>query len=248
MAWLPSHQDLRTHPKTRKAARRLDVTLPTMIGHLHLLWYWALDLAPDGDLSKFDDEDIADGADWTGDPEQFVDALAGCGSGGAPGFIDPDRRLHDWAEYGGKYGKRVDAARKAAAARWHSESNAGAMPTHSERIAPVEQPQSNRNAEERRGEEKREQTPKRPRKRALPPDWSPNDQHRTYATEHGIDVDFACSQFRDHHTAKASTFVDWDRAFNTWLRNEGRWNGTKRKPPPQLANVHQLQANEGGRF
>lgn len=111
MAWIPSHQSLRDHPKTRKAARRLGVTLPTMIGHLHLLWYWALDLAPDGDVSKFDDDDLSDAADWTGDPATFVAALVECGPGGTVGFIDSDRRLHDWDEYGGKVAA-ADARRR----------------------------------------------------------------------------------------------------------------------------------------
>ena len=164
--WIPSHQDLARHPKTRKAARRADVSLPTMIGHLHLLWYWALDLAPDGDLSKFDDEDLADAAMWEGDPETFVAALIDCGPGDQDGFLDPDHRLHDWDQYGGKYRKRVEAGRKGAEARWSdapaeeptpdgsavseppdSDRNATAMPPHSDT-------NGDRNAEERRGEEK----------------------------------------------------------------------------------------------
>lgn len=165
MAYLPSHQELASHPKTRKAARQTGMSLPTMIGHLHLLWWWALDHAPDGDLGKYDADDLADAAMWEGDPEAFVKALRECGSAGGEGFLHADGKLHDWAEYGGKYGKRVAAARKAAAARWDSESSPDAerpqsasdaepMRSHSGCSANASPAHARGNAEERRGEEK----------------------------------------------------------------------------------------------
>jgi len=164
MAYLPSHQELASHPKTRKAARKLGVSVPTMIGHLHLLWWWALDHALDGDLGKYDAEDLADASMWEGDPETFAKALRECGSAGGEGFLHADGKLHDWEEYGGKYGKRVDASRKAAAARWHPEDDADAMQAHSEGNADASgnasPPHDDGNAEERRGEEQ-DQTPLR---------------------------------------------------------------------------------------
>ena len=167
MAYVPSHQELREHPKTRKAARKADVSIVQMIGHLHLLWWWALDHAPDGDLSKFDADDLADAVMWEGDPEVLAKALIDCGPGDSEGFLDADWKLHDWEQYGGKYGQRVAAAKKAAAVRWQSDRNADAssqpptdthqngtnpdahataMPPHSDRNA-------GGNAEERRREE-----------------------------------------------------------------------------------------------
>jgi len=108
MAWIESHQALRLHPKTRKLARRVGGTA-TAVGHLHCLWWWALDYAPDGDLSRFSDEEIADGAEWAGDPTEFVTALRDSG------FVDvATQSLHDWSDYGGKviYKRVADAARK----------------------------------------------------------------------------------------------------------------------------------------
>ena len=153
MAYLQSHQTLATHPKTRKMARRLDASIPAVIGHLHLLWYWALDHAIDGDVSRFDPDDLADAAGWEGDPDTFVKALTDCGSGGAAGFLDPDGHLHDWADYGGKYGKRVEAARKAANARWESEGDADASDAQCDGNANASDGHALGNAEERRGEE-----------------------------------------------------------------------------------------------
>lgn len=117
MAWIESHQTIAQHPKTRRSARTLGVTLPAMIGHLHLLWHWALDYAQDGDISAYDAVDIAEAAMWEGDAEAFVDALVNCGPGDAAGFLAyDDGRLviHDWWDYAGKLVARrqADAERK----------------------------------------------------------------------------------------------------------------------------------------
>lgn len=115
MAWIESHQELRDHPKTKRLARRLGVSVPTAIGHLHCLWWWALDYAPDGDISDYDAEDIADAAMWDGDPQEFLTALIECGPGGGPGFVERDEhgmRLHDWDDYGNEHKVRQEAAER----------------------------------------------------------------------------------------------------------------------------------------
>jgi len=118
MAWIESHQELGRHPKTARLARLLGVSLPQVIGHLHLLWWWALDFALDGDLTGLDAIDIAEAARWDGDPQLFLDALLTCGRNGEPGFLErtEDGRLliHDWWDYAGKLVERrqTDAERK----------------------------------------------------------------------------------------------------------------------------------------
>ena len=115
MAWIQSHQELRQHPKVRKAAKMLGISAPALIGHLHCLWWWALDYADDGDLSKYDALDIAHAAIWENDPESFIDALKTCGMKDGPGFLENvDGRLviHDWWEYTGKLVERRNANRK----------------------------------------------------------------------------------------------------------------------------------------
>lgn len=126
MAWIESHQELRDHPKTKRFARRLGVSVPTAIGHLHCLWWWALDYAPDGDISDYDAEDIADAAMWDGDPQEFLTALIECGPGGGPGFVERDEhgmRLHDWDEYGNEYKVRSRAAERKRRSRERSRQN-----------------------------------------------------------------------------------------------------------------------------
>jgi hypothetical protein len=106
MAFIESHQQVLRHPKTKRLRRLLDISLPTVVGHLHMLWWWALDFAEDGDLSEFDDETIAEECGWEGDAEGFVRALT------ASGFLDDDRAIHNWDRYTGRLRKTRDDNRK----------------------------------------------------------------------------------------------------------------------------------------
>ena len=97
--WIESHQSLGGHPKTRKLAHKLEIKIPQTMGHLTLLWHWAMDYAPDGDLSRYDAEDIAIAAQWDGNADDFKEALVACG------WIDCDddgERIHDWYDFAGK--------------------------------------------------------------------------------------------------------------------------------------------------
>lgn len=109
MAWIESHQELWRHPKTKKLARLLGVSVPTAIGHLHGLWYWALDFAQDGSLAKYEPEEIADAVLWDGKASDLMTALI------AAGYIDQNGdvlSLHDWYDYAGKLLDRRAADRE----------------------------------------------------------------------------------------------------------------------------------------
>lgn len=112
MAWIESHQSLAKHKKLLRLAGLLRTDRITLIGHLHLLWWWALDNVPsDGYLGDITDFEIAIAAEWGGDPEEFVSSLV------QAGFIDvfgEERYLHDWNDYAGKLLERRegDARRK----------------------------------------------------------------------------------------------------------------------------------------
>ena len=112
MAWIKAYQSLPTHKKLKKLKRLLKVKTPAAVGHVVMLWLWAIDNAPDGYLADLDSEDIAEAAEWQGDPEKFVDALVGAG------FVDWDVNgdvsvLHGWDEYtGGLMDARSEAKKK----------------------------------------------------------------------------------------------------------------------------------------
>lgn len=158
MPWIPSHTNIGSHPKTRRAARIAECSVPTMVGHLHLLWHWAMGVAPDGDLARFDAYDLAEAAMWAGDPEQFVRALRECGPGDSHGFLRDDGTLNDWAEYGGKCHAKSQAGKKAADARWAKQRAGKVNPPDLPLDATAMQTQCDRNADERRGEETRNPT------------------------------------------------------------------------------------------
>lgn len=88
----------------------------------------------------------------------------------------------------------------------------------------------------------RVRAPKPPRRATqLPADWSPTDQHTAFAKANDLDLVHERDQFMDHHTAKGSTFKNWNAAFNTWLRNQAKWNRERHgnvrplRPDPRTA-------------
>lgn len=102
MAWIESHQSLQRHPKVVAAAALLRVDRHRFIGHLHCLWWWALDVADiDGFLPEIvNDFVLAGAAEWPlKTATKWSEALI------SVGFLEHDNatyRLHDWYEYAGK--------------------------------------------------------------------------------------------------------------------------------------------------
>src|SRR6202789_3292626 len=93
MAWLRSEQSLLHHPKTVHLKSLLGVETATVIGRLHMLWWWCLDYAYDGDLSKKETKVIEDACQV---PLKLLIRA---------GFVDsrPYRRIHSWYEIQGNY-------------------------------------------------------------------------------------------------------------------------------------------------
>lgn len=105
MAWLEIHQTLPGHIKVKRAARMLGISRAQVIGHLVMLWTWALDQASDGELSSFAPAEIADEAGWDGDPDSLLGALVESRGASGYGFLERDdrgTRIHDWTDYAGR--------------------------------------------------------------------------------------------------------------------------------------------------
>lgn len=118
MAWIESHQELTDHPKKDALAEALfvgmvpdDIADLAAIGLLQRLWWWALSYAQDGDLSRYTDRQIARGCRWGGDVDSLINAFV------KSGFIDGDRKLHDWHEYAGRLIEQRENGRRANAER-----------------------------------------------------------------------------------------------------------------------------------
>lgn len=93
MAWLRSEQSLLHHPKTVHLKTLLKIDTAGTIGRLHMLWWWCLDYALDGDLSKKETKVIEDACQV---PLKLLVRA---------GFVDarPYRRIHSWWEIQGNY-------------------------------------------------------------------------------------------------------------------------------------------------
>ena len=66
MAWIEVHTPLIRHRKLRRLARSLKITPVQALGHLVALWGSVLELAEDGDITKWSVEDIAEYAQYDG--------------------------------------------------------------------------------------------------------------------------------------------------------------------------------------
>lgn len=156
MAWIESHQSLWRHPKTQRAARLAGVGLHEIIGLLHCLWWWCLDYAEDGNLARYEKEDVEAAVGWLGEPGKLYDAFV------AAAFIDLDDQVHDWQGYAGRLlEKRADARKRAQASRernahaarsvhpynQHQPTNTN-QPTNQPKPTPTTRTRKNASAEE----------------------------------------------------------------------------------------------------
>ena len=161
MAWIKSNQELAQHPKLKRLMRALGISAPDAIGRLHLLWWWVMNYAQDGDLSNFEPEDIADAMMWDGDPQRLVDALVECG-GNKYGFLefseDGGLRIHDWMEHGGKYleNQQKDAERKRQSRQKDVQRTSGGQ------VEDVQWTSDVRKEEKRKEENRKDTTPPTP--------------------------------------------------------------------------------------
>lgn len=92
MAWIESHTTMRNHKKIKELCEILKINRAQAIGHLHMLWWWAIENRENGDLSGLFDKDIATACDWDGDPKVIIGALH------KTGWLT-DYHINDWEDY-----------------------------------------------------------------------------------------------------------------------------------------------------
>jgi hypothetical protein len=134
VAWIESHQSLLNHPKLLALCQALGAEKALMVGHLHILWWWCMDYAMDGDLSRYSNQQIADACGWRRDHDLFVNSLA------TAGFVDQEgdkKRIHDWFEFCGEIvRKRLD---RKETRRKTAENGSHCLPKSAE-LPPTNQP------------------------------------------------------------------------------------------------------------
>lgn len=122
MSYIELHEHVWSHPKTIELSRRLQISKTYAVAHLSRLWTWCIRYADDGCISKLSSYQIADAADWAGDAEAFVKALA------ESGFIDETHDgtfIHDWSDYAGRLVRirQRDRERKRNPEQFHRKSD-----------------------------------------------------------------------------------------------------------------------------
>ncbi|WP_238649735.1 hypothetical protein [Paenibacillus piscarius] len=109
--WIKSYQATDRDPITRRFCRSTGLSTPAAVGTLHMLWWWVLDWAQDGDISKYQDIDIADAVSFDGEPQVLMRALVDAGY-----VIETQagREIANWFKIGGQIieSKKQDAERK----------------------------------------------------------------------------------------------------------------------------------------
>lgn len=130
MAWIESHQTLGHHPKTLRLAREWKCSVVAAVGHLHFLWWWCLDFAPNGQIPDESRGVVAQACLWRGDVDRFWAGLEAAGF--VEGGCDYTLSIHDWMDYAGRLIQKREANRhrmreKRAA---HVQRTSGARATH----------------------------------------------------------------------------------------------------------------------
>lgn len=75
-SWGKLEGSFRYHHKFSRLAEALDITRAHARGLTSSLWAWAIDNAPDGDLSQLKAKEIEEAADWEGEQGKFIAAAS----------------------------------------------------------------------------------------------------------------------------------------------------------------------------
>lgn len=215
MAWIESHQSLGKHPKVLRLAGELKVHKMQAIGHLHGLWWWALEYAADGDLSKFEAAEIEAACEWPGIPGALNTALRN------NGWIDQNKHIHDWDKFTLHYDHMLEKKER------QLEQVKARVRAFRDRKRSRNAPVTQCNA------------PTKPNQPNLTNQTKPNlpkedkrvkfekptpEQVAAYATEKGFTA-FDADYFCDYYTARgwkvgAAAMRDWQAACRTWQKRK----------------------------
>lgn len=101
MAWIESHQTLRNHPKLARLCDKTGWSRAEAIGRLHMLWWWCLDYAETGDLTRLSVDSprtVQDAMEVDLEPRELLKILV------ETGWIDQKNDkiiIHDWMLFAG---------------------------------------------------------------------------------------------------------------------------------------------------
>ncbi len=79
----------------------------------------------------------------------------------------------------------------------------------------------------------------RKRKHDIPSEFTVTETQQKKCNEYGINSSDLVNEFDNHHSSKGTQFVDWSKAFSTWITNHIRFN--------KLQPTNQTQVNRNER-
>lgn len=88
----------------------------------------------------------------------------------------------------------------------------------------------------------------KPRKTQRPENWQPKMSHAEKCEPYGLSVETLAEEFCNFHDSRGNLFVDWDKAFFTWINNaiKGFGNGGKPLQPVKQREVIRAPGRAAG--
>lgn len=71
----------------------------------------------------------------------------------------------------------------------------------------------------------------------IPDDFKPTNHHRDIAISQNINLDNEFVKFRDYCLANGKKYIDWDAAFNNWLRNSYKYQRASPNNKPNFMTL-----------
>jgi hypothetical protein len=222
-------QGTQIHPKFKSLAKALKLNQYEAVGILESIWMMACQFAgDDGDLSRFNPQEIADWMDWRGDSKELIDALVACR------WLDSiggSLKVHDWLDHRPHYLK--DRSRKQQAPKRTGKASAGTngfqeIPGSSGKAPGVSDPSLVQSSPVQSSQKSNGTG-----KRFTPPSV---DEVQRYAKEVGLTID--PEAFVDHYQSVdwmvgRKRMKDWQAAVRKWSRNQNNFRSTSTIHPPK---------------
>jgi hypothetical protein len=223
--WLKWHVGTFTDPKFAVIAKKAGQPRANVIAVWAALLETACNDEKRGSVSSFNPEDIGIALDI--EPEHVMAIFNAIM---ARGMVTEDKQLAAWGkrnihDYSTDRVRKYRENQKAAANELHNDETDETRSIVSETVG------NERNAEEKRGEEKR-LSPSPKRATRLPSDWKLPDDWRAYCLAERIDLDpdRVAADFRDYWLARAgpdAAKLDWAATWRRWVRNQKAGNGNR---------------------
>jgi hypothetical protein len=207
--WMKIELELPDKPEVHSMAGILNIDPDAVVGKLIRVWQWFDKHTTDGNAYgvTFSLPDRISGVIGFGEAMMFVGWLEQKDKTlTMPKF---DRHTSKSAKTRALTAKRVSDHKIKSNAEGNGTSVSGALPRE----------------EKRRDKENN--------KRNFPDQFEISDANKTFATNNSLDIEFEFEQFKNHHIANGTKFIDWNAAFRTWLGNSVKFSGKQPQKAPK---------------